>query len=59
VQHVERKSDGFEPFEEIMQQADKRTPPKPKGRKRISSAPAYEDEPDEDGEMSMELDDSK
>jgi centromere protein C len=59
VQHVERKSDGFEPFEEIMQQADNRTPPKPKGKKRKSSAPIQEDEFDEDGEMSMELDDSK
>jgi centromere protein C len=57
VQHVERKSDGFEPFEEIMQQADSRTPPKPKGKKRKSSAPIQEDELDEDGEMSMELDD--
>lgn len=56
VQHVERKSDGFEPFEEIMQQADKRTPPKPKGRKKKQSIPVYEDEYDEDGEMSMELD---
>ena len=58
VQHVERKSDGFEPFEEIMQQADNRTPPKPKGRKKKASAP-IEEELDEDGEMSMELDDSK
>ena len=59
VQHVERKSDGFEPFEEIMQQADKRTPPKPKGRKRKSSVPAQDAQLDEDGEISMELDDSK
>jgi centromere protein C len=59
VQHVERKSDGFGPFEEIMQQqADKRTPPKPKGRKRMASMPLQE-ELDEDGKMSMELDDSK
>jgi len=59
VQHVERKSDGFEPFEEIMEQADKRTPPKPKGRKKKSFASVQEAEPDEDGEMSMELDESK
>ncbi|KAF8237718.1 hypothetical protein L208DRAFT_1375521 [Tricholoma matsutake] len=58
VRHVERKSDGFEPFEEIMEQADKRTPPKPKGRNRKSSVPIQEDESDEDGEMSMELDDA-
>ena len=59
VQHVERKSDGFEPFEEIMQQADKRTPPKPKGRKRkksIADPVALDDSFDEDGEMSMDID---
>lgn len=59
MRHVERKSDGFEPFEEIMEQADKRTPPKPKGRNRKSSVPIQEDESDEDGEMSMELDDGE
>lgn len=59
VQHVERKSDGFEPFEEIMQQADKRTPPKPKGRKRKQSIAVLDNDLDEDGEMSMELDDSE
>ncbi|KAG5652126.1 hypothetical protein H0H81_006202 [Sphagnurus paluster] len=57
VQHVERKSDGFEPFEELIQQADKRTPPKPKGRKK-KAAPVIEEDNDELGEMSMELDDS-
>lgn len=59
VRHVERKSDGFEPFEEIMQQADKRTPPKPKGRKKKSTIPVLDQDLDEDGEMSMELDDSE
>ncbi|GLB34534.1 putative centromeric dna binding protein [Lyophyllum shimeji] len=59
VRHVERKSDGFEPFEELIQQADKRTPPKPKARKKKQSMiPAVEEEFDEYGEMSMELDDS-
>ncbi|KAF8077557.1 Mif2/CENP-C like-domain-containing protein [Lyophyllum atratum] len=58
VQHVERKSDGFEPFEDVIQQADKRTPPKPKGRKRKQSVPVLDDELDEYGEMSMELDNS-
>ncbi|KAF5365797.1 hypothetical protein D9615_010691 [Tricholomella constricta] len=57
VQHIERKSDGFEPFEELIQQADKRTPFKPKGRKK-KSIPIPEEEFDEYGEMSMELDDS-
>ncbi|KAF9462682.1 Mif2/CENP-C like-domain-containing protein [Collybia nuda] len=58
VRHVERKSDGFEPFEEIMSQADKRTPPKPKGRKKKLIVPIYEEDLGENGEMSMELDDS-
>ena len=58
VQHVDRKSDGFEPFEEVIQQADKRTPPKAKGRKRKKPLPVF-DVDDENGEMSMELDDSE
>ena len=63
VQHVQRKSDGFEPFEEVMQQADGRTPPRPKGRKKKSVVyedddedDQYSDEDDEYGEMSMQLD---
>jgi centromere protein C len=56
VQHVERMSDGFERFEDVMQQADRRTPPKPKGRKKKSAIPEPEGGLDEDGEMSMELD---
>src|SRR5882762_345195 len=31
VQHVTRQSDGFEPFDQNLQQADGRTPPRPKG----------------------------
>lgn len=59
VQHVERLSDGFEPFAEVMGQADRRTPPKPKRRKKSMGVPIRpEDEFDENGEMSMELDDS-
>ncbi|KAF9014255.1 Mif2/CENP-C like-domain-containing protein [Cyathus striatus] len=61
VRHVERKSDGFEPFEEIMMQADKRTPPRPKWRKSVNGNGKRGREiveEDEDGEMSMELDDS-
>lgn len=59
VRNVERKSDGFEPFEEVMQQADKRTPPRlVKARKKKKSIVVEEDEVDENGEMSMELDNS-
>lgn len=59
VRNVERKSDGFEPFEEVMQQADKRTPPPlAKARKRKKSVAREEDRVDENGEMSMELDNS-
>ncbi|KAF9488492.1 hypothetical protein BDN71DRAFT_1403185 [Pleurotus eryngii] len=57
VRHVERKSDGFEPFEEVMRQADGRTPPRPKSKKQKAQKLAALDE-EEDGEMSMELDDS-
>ena len=38
VQHVARQSDGFEPFDQILQQADGRTPPRPKGRKKSLAA---------------------
>ncbi|KAF5323949.1 hypothetical protein D9611_008281 [Ephemerocybe angulata] len=66
VQHVQRMSDGFEPFEEVLQQADGRTPPRPRGRKK-SSVVRYDDDEDDDddeeqydddeyGEMSMQLD---
>ncbi|KAF9447428.1 hypothetical protein P691DRAFT_802498 [Macrolepiota fuliginosa MF-IS2] len=58
VAHVERMSDGFEPFEEVLQQADKRTPPKPKGRKKSAPVARLPDFDDEDGEMSMDIDDS-
>jgi centromere protein C len=59
VEHVQRKSDGFEPFEDVIGQADKRSPPKVKNSKKKQRivSPLYEDE-DEDGEMSMEMDDS-
>ncbi|KAF6763600.1 Mif2/CENP-C like-domain-containing protein [Ephemerocybe angulata] len=65
VQHVQRMSDGFEPFEEVLQQADGRTPPRPRGPKK-SSVVRYDDDEDDDedeqydedeyGEMSMQLD---
>ncbi|KAG6887605.1 hypothetical protein C0995_014084 [Termitomyces sp. Mi166 len=57
VRHVERKSDGFEPFDELIEQADKRTPPRLKvSKKRKQSIPAPEDEYDEFGEISMDID---
>ncbi|KAM6500138.1 Mif2/CENP-C like domain containing protein [Amanita muscaria] len=57
VRHVERKSDGFEPFEEIMQQADMRSPPPLAGKRRKKKSFIVEVE-DENGEMSMDLDNS-
>lgn len=62
VGYVERDSDEFEPFEKVIGQADLRTPPKPHmpARKRkTQKTPVVEEETDDDGEMSMELDDSK
>lgn len=58
IQHVERKSDGFEPFADVLRQADGRTPPRPKIRKKTPArAERYADEYDEDdGEMSMQID---
>lgn len=55
VPDVERNSDGFEPFDRILEHADKKTPPKVKPRKR-KSVVATEDEFDEDGEVSMDVD---
>ncbi|KAF8559843.1 hypothetical protein OG21DRAFT_1503063 [Imleria badia] len=58
VAYVDRNSDEFEPFEQVIKQADNRTPPRIKSRKkRMSIAPPVE-EVDEDGEMSMDLADS-
>ncbi|KAI9571275.1 Mif2/CENP-C like-domain-containing protein [Boletus coccyginus] len=55
VAYVDRNSDEFEPFEQVIKQADNRTPPRIKSKKkRVSIAPPVE-EVDEDGEMSMDL----
>ena len=53
VNIIDRNSDGFEPFDKILSQADTRTPPRVKGAKRKNVLPSlvYEDE---DGEMSMD-----
>ncbi|KAH9482624.1 Inner kinetochore subunit cnp3 [Psilocybe cubensis] len=59
VAHVERKSDGFEPFDELIQQIDGRTPPRPKAKRKQSISTVYrkdDDYDDEDGEQSMQLD---
>ena len=59
VAYVERNSDEFEPFDQVMRQLDLRTPPKPKmqhKKKRGPKTPIVEPEDDEYGEMSMELD---
>ncbi|TCD64256.1 hypothetical protein EIP91_004325 [Steccherinum ochraceum] len=59
---VEHNSDDFEPFEEVLKQADARTPPRPKiqnRKKRGPKTPVVEEpEYDENGEMSMDLVDS-
>lgn len=60
VQHVARQSDGFEPFDQVLQQADGRTPPRPKSKKKSMTAAAHQDEDDygsDNGwEESMQLD---
>lgn len=60
VQHVARQSDGFEPFEQILRQADGRTPPRPKGKKKSLTTAAYQEENDYNSdngwEESMQLD---
>lgn len=64
VAYVDHKSDEFEPFDKVMSQADARTPPRVQNaRKKRTPKPKtpiieqYED--DENGEMSMELEDSE
>ncbi|KAF5358302.1 hypothetical protein D9756_001215 [Leucocoprinus leucothites] len=58
VGHVERMSDGFEPFDQVIQQADKRTPPRPKKRKKSAPAVQQPEFDDENGEMSMDIDET-
>ena len=57
-------TDEFEPFEKVMSQADQRTPFRPQNTRKkrgpktpVVVQPQYDDD-DENGEMSMELDDS-
>ncbi|CAK5279905.1 unnamed protein product [Mycena citricolor] len=59
VPRIQRKSDGFEPFNELFNHADDRTPPrrKKKSVSRAQRTPEDEDEDeDEYGEASMDLD---
>ncbi|KAF9227596.1 hypothetical protein BS17DRAFT_764046 [Gyrodon lividus] len=56
VQYVDRNSDEFEPFDELMKQVDNRTPPRIQSKKkRVSAITHVPEELDEDGEMSMDL----
>ncbi|THH23100.1 hypothetical protein EUX98_g8078 [Antrodiella citrinella] len=59
---VEHDSSDFEPFEEVLKQADARTPPRPKIQRRKKRGPktpvVEEPEFDENGEMDMDLVDS-
>ncbi|KIL00092.1 hypothetical protein PAXRUDRAFT_822039 [Paxillus rubicundulus Ve08.2h10] len=56
VQYVDRNSDEFEPFDELMKQVDNRLPPRAKSKKkRVSVITPVPEELDEDGEMSMDL----
>lgn len=60
IRAIARNSDDFEPFDKVLTQADSRTPPLLKSRKRIRRDPSVHDEEiDEDGEMSMDVDDRK
>ncbi|THH20901.1 hypothetical protein EW146_g546 [Bondarzewia mesenterica] len=57
IRMVDHKSDDFEPFEEVVGQADTKTPPRArKGKKKSLIVEEFEE--DVYGEMSMELDDS-
>ena len=62
VAYVDRNSDEFEPFDQLLKQADLRTPPKPKmqnKKKRGVKTPIVASEDEDDGEMSMDLEDSE
>ncbi|KAI0797485.1 Mif2/CENP-C like-domain-containing protein [Abortiporus biennis] len=60
VGYVDHNSDEFEPFEQVISQADARTPPKPRlqiKKKKPPKTPIIEED-DGYGEMSMELEES-
>ncbi|KAK7467237.1 mitotic fidelity of chromosome transmission-related protein, variant 2 [Stygiomarasmius scandens] len=58
IPRVQPGSDGFEPFENVIGQADAMTPYQVKGRKRNGSLAAGEVDPgdDDEGERSMDID---
>ena len=59
VREVTRRSDGFEEFGDVLHQADDFTPPHLRGRRYADRSPTPEEEEvDEDGEMSMDIDTS-
>ncbi|KAF7778435.1 hypothetical protein Agabi119p4_2780 [Agaricus bisporus var. burnettii] len=58
IPRIERRSDGFEPFEELLREADKRTPPRVKGIRKSKPAVRQTALDEADGEMSMDIDDS-
>lgn len=58
IPRIERRSDGFEPFEELLREADKRTPPRVKGIRKSKPAVRQTALDEVDGEMSMDIDDS-
>lgn len=61
VREVDRRSDGFENFDDVLTQADAFTPPHRRGKRRNDHSltpPDEDEEDDEDGEMDMEIDDS-
>lgn len=57
IQPTDRKSDGFESFRDVLTQADVVTPPHARNKRKIKNSPSSVAEYDEDGEMSMDLDD--
>lgn len=56
IQPVPRGSDGFEPFDQVMEQLPKQHPSRTRKKKSIPQEEDDEDEDDEDGEMSMDVD---
>lgn len=61
VAYIEHSSDGFEPFEQLIDQADQRTPPRPKvqKKKKPKTPIVEEEESDEYGERDMSLEESE
>lgn len=58
VEVVDRNSDDFEPFDKVISQADARTPPRVRRKKKQTQLSPIDDG-DTNGEISMDLDDSE